>query len=71
MTPTNEAGAGRHGIRVSRDSQWKRYVSRFGEIAVSRIRRNVIGFIPAHTPVISLSLSRNKAASGLREWRRP
>jgi len=55
-------------IQRRRDLQWSRYSTRFGQIAVSRIKRTV-GFIPAHSPVISVTVTRQQAAQGLREWR--
>lgn len=55
-------------IHRRRDDQWKRYQSRFGEIASSR-RMARAAFIPRHTPHISIAITRDEAAAGLREWR--
>lgn len=51
-------------------SQWRRYLSRFGEICIRRDMRAVAAFIPSHTPHVSVSLTRNTAALGLRIWRK-
>ena len=56
-------------MKSRHDSQWKRYITRFGIIAVSRSHPNVAAFIPAHTPVVSVPVKRDDAASGLRKWR--
>ena len=51
-------------------SQWKRYISKFGEICMFRAKRGYVRFIPAHTPHVSLEVSRADAAKGLMEWRK-
>jgi hypothetical protein len=56
-------------IRRHHCSQWKRYASKFGELAISR-RVSKIAFIPRHTPMISIDLDRVKAAECLRTWRK-
>jgi hypothetical protein len=56
-------------IKKLRDEQWLRYQSRFGQIAISR-RINHTAFIPRHTPHISITITRDEAAAGLREWRK-
>ncbi len=58
-------------MKTRHDSSWKRYLSTFGEICVFRGKRNVVRFIPSHTPVVAVPVTREAAASGLREWRRP
>ena len=57
-------------MKTRHDSQWKRYISRFGTICIYRFNRAKVTFIPAHTPVISLDVKRAAAAQGLREWRK-
>lgn len=57
-------------IQHRQDDQWKRYQSRFGEIAIFR-RMARAAFIPRHTPHISIAITRDEAAAGLREWRSP
>lgn len=56
-------------IKTLHSSQWARYTTRFGEIAISRSHRGRVVFIPTHTPVISVPVTRQQAAQGLREWR--
>lgn len=50
--------------------QWKRYCSEFGQICIDRDRRTNVRFIPAHTPHLSLEVTRDQAVKGLKEWRR-
>lgn len=55
-------------ITKTKDDQWTRYSTRFGEIAI-HARTGDASFIPLHTPHVSIKLSRKDAAAGLRTWR--
>jgi uncharacterized RmlC-like cupin family protein len=55
-------------INKTKDGQWTRYTTRFGQLAIHVASRKAC-YIPAHTPHISIDLSRKDAAAGLRVWR--
>lgn len=56
-------------IKLQRDSQWSRYSTRFGEVAISRTKPHTCAFIPSHTPCISIKLTRSEVVQCLNVWR--
>lgn len=55
-------------MKTAHCDQYRRYFSHIGQICIRRDRR-LAAVIPMHTPCVSIPLSRQQAAIGLRQWR--
>jgi len=56
-------------MKITTCSQYKRISGPNGEVVLSLNNRSRVRFIPRHTPHVSIELSRQEAAQGLRVWR--